>query len=98
MRYSTAPSSVMFATVRIKRSPIGNKRIAFMLRASYALPVHIQPLAEMDVALAATTQDLHREVEALCSRFNCRSVQLDVAGDVAKIIARNDLCKMPLAA
>jgi hypothetical protein len=90
MRYNTAPSSIMFATVRIKRTPIGNKRIAFVLRVAHATPVHTHALHEEDISLMINSRGLAASVEALRERFNCRRVEVDVANDAAKIIARND--------
>jgi len=90
MRYNTAPSSIMFATLRIKRTPVGNKRIAFMLRVAHATPVHAHALHEEDISLSTNSRGLANAVEALRARFNCRRVEIDVAGDCAKIIARND--------
>ena len=97
MRYNTAPSSIMFATLRIKRTPIGNKRVAFVLRVAHATPVHTHALHEEDVSLMINSRGLAASVEALRARFNCRRVEIDIAGDAGKIIARNDEAAPQLA-
>ncbi len=90
MRFNSAPVNTMFATLRIKRSPYGNKRVAFVLRVAHAQPVHTHALDEQQVSLYVTTRDVQAALEAMRVQHNCKRAELDIANDVAKLLAKND--------
>lgn len=89
MQFRNAPNGTLFLTVRFVRTPYGNERRAFRLRASWAAAVHTSPLHEEEHTLYASAKDIADAVLRIQRSYNAASTSVDVGKAEAKLMARN---------
>lgn len=87
---SNVKNGVLFVAVRIKKRPISNEAVSFIMRAGFAEPVHMHVVAYHELPLSATCKDVYLLANKLKKQHNCKKVEIDITKDAYKKLLKNE--------
>lgn len=86
---SNAKRGTLFVAVKLKKRPISNIAVSFILRAAYAIPVHLQTLAYHELSLNATCKDVDLLTKKLQKQYNCKTTDVTITKEAFIKLIKN---------
>jgi len=77
---------MLYATLRVKRTPFYKRFVAVQLRVAHALPVHTHKFYEEDLCVATTLADVKRVLQQIAAKYKQKDIDIDAKSSALKLL------------